>query len=202
MFFWGVDKHYRQLETNNLFFGHDYRQSFSCIMEDHTLPESPSFYIHTPVRADPTMAPEGQDSLTVVVPVGHINDDCPQDWPAIQKSAKEFVLHRLAGIGIVDLEKHIKFELSFTPLDWQSRYNLAKGSTHGLSHSLLQMGYLRPRNRHKNFQNLYFVGASTHPGTGLPTVLLSAKLTVERILEDTAVLQRIAKVKKGAIPIK
>jgi phytoene desaturase len=187
MFFWGVDKHYRQLETNNLFFGGDYRQSFSCIIDDHALPESPSFYMHAPVRADPSMAPEGQDSLTVIVPVGHINDDYPQDWPAIQKTAKEFVLQRLARIGIVDLEKHIKFELSITPLDWQSRYNLVKGSTHGLSHSLLQMGYLRPRNRHKNLRNLYFVGASTHPGTGLPTVLLSAKLTAERILEDSGI---------------
>jgi phytoene desaturase len=184
MFFWGVEKQYTQLKVNNLFFGKDYRQSFSCIMEDHALPESPSFYVHAPVRVDPSMAPEEQESLTVVVPVGHINDAFPQDWSAIQGSARDFILRRLAGIGIVDLEKHIKFEFTLTPLDWQRRYNLVKGSTHGLSHSLLQMGYLRPRNRHEDIHNLYFVGASTHPGTGLPTVLMSAKLTAERILQE------------------
>jgi phytoene dehydrogenase-like protein len=76
-------------------------------------------------------------------------------------------------------------EASFTPLDWQSRYNLSRGSAHGLSHRLTQMGYFRPQRRHKRFKNLYFVGASTHPGTGVPTVLVSARLTARRIMEET-----------------
>jgi phytoene dehydrogenase-like protein len=119
-----------------------------------------------------------------VVPVGHIDDTLQQDWPTVQKTARGFIHRRLARIGITDLEENIKFEEAFIPPDWKSRYNLVKGSTHGLSHSLFQMGYLRPRNRHKDIHNLYFVGASTHPGTGLPTVLFSAKLTVERILQE------------------
>jgi phytoene dehydrogenase-like protein len=94
------------------------------------------------------------------------------------------VLERLGEIGLSDLEEHIKFEVSCTPPDWQSRYNLVKGSNHGLGHNLKQMGYLRPHNRHDRYQNLYFVGASTHPGTGLPTVLVSARLTAERILQE------------------
>ena len=88
---------------------------------------------------------------------------------------------------LVDLEKNIEFEVSFSPHDWQQRYNLMKGSTHGLSHDLLQMAYLRPHNRHDRYRNLYFVGASTHPGTGLPTVLISARLTSERILQEAGV---------------
>ena len=184
MFFWGVDKEYDQLVTNNLYFGRNYRESFNCIIEDHALPESPSFYLHAPARADASMAPSGQDSLTAIVPVGHIDEASPQNWSMVQKSARDFIYRRLSRFGIGDLEEHIKFETAFTPLDWQSRYNLVKGSTHGLSHSLLQMGYLRPRNRHKDIQNLYFVGASTHPGTGLPTVLISAKLTADRILQE------------------
>jgi len=120
----------------------------------------------------------------VVVPVGHINDAAPQDWSAIQKRARQAVLQRLAQIGIDDLEEHIKFEVSYTPRDWQSRYNLTKGSNLGLGHNLTQMGYLRPRNRHGRYRNLYFVGASTHPGNGVATVLISARLTTERILRD------------------
>jgi phytoene dehydrogenase-like protein len=124
----------------------------------------------------------------VVVPVGHINDAAPQNWSAIQKRARQLVLERLAGIGVSDLEEHIKFEVSYTPHDWQSRYNLTKGAVLGLAHNLMQMGYLRPRNRHARYRNLYFVGASTYPGNGVATVLISARLTTERILQDAGVL--------------
>jgi phytoene dehydrogenase-like protein len=86
-----------------------------------------------------------------------------------------------------DLEKHLKFEVSYTPRDWRTRYNLARGSAFGLSHNFLQVGYLRPHNRHDRYRNLYFVGSSTHPGTGLPMVLLSARLTTERILAEHGV---------------
>jgi phytoene dehydrogenase-like protein len=87
-------------------------------------------------------------------------------------------------LGITDLEAHIKFETCFTPLSWRKRYNLVRGSTHGLCHNLMQLGYFRPGNRHPRYHNLYFVGASTHPGTGMPTALISARLTAHRIVED------------------
>ena len=186
-FYWGVDKQYPQLRVHNNFLGGDYRRSFDRIFKDLTLPDTPSFYLHAPVRVDPSLAPEGQDTLMVVVPVGHINDAAPQNWPAIQKRARQLVLERLAGIGISDLEEHIKFEVSYTPRDWQSRYNLTRGAVLGLAHNLTQMGYLRPRNRHARYRNLYFVGASTHPGNGVATVLISARLTTERILKDAGV---------------
>ena len=73
--------------------------------------------------------------------------------------------------------------------NWQTLYNLAKGAAFGLSHNFTQVGYLRPRNRHARLHNVYFAGASTHPGTGLPIVLLSARLTTERILNDAGVPQ-------------
>ncbi len=183
-FCWGVDKQYPQLGSHNLFIARDFRQSLDYIFKDLTLPDEPSFYLHAPARIDPSMAPQGQDTLTVVVPVGHIDAAAPQDWASIQQRARQFVLQRLARIGVDDLDKHIKFEVSYTPSDWQSRYNLSKGAGYGLSHTFLQMGYLRPRNRHARYRNLYFVGASTHPGAGLPTVLISARLATERIRRD------------------
>jgi phytoene dehydrogenase-like protein len=85
---------------------------------------------------------------------------------------------------VSDLRQHIKFEIVVTPLDWKDQFNLAKGAAFGLSHNFQQVGYLRPRNRHARYKNLYFAGASTHPGTGLPIVLLSAKLTTERIMKE------------------
>ena len=183
-FCWGVDKRYRQLGAHNLFIAADFRRSMKRIFEDRTLPDDPSFYVNAPTRIDPSLAPEGQDSLTVVVPVGHVADAADQDWPALCDQARMLVLRRLAGAGATDLEAHIKFEVSYTPPDWQSRYNLTRGASHGLSHTITQLGYLRPRNRHARYHNLYFVGTSTHPGTGLPSVLISARLADERIQAD------------------
>jgi phytoene desaturase len=188
-FYWGVDKPYPQLGPHTLFLGSNYRQSFDHILKDLTLPDEPSFYVHAPAQVDPAAAPKGQDTLMVVVPLGHINDATAQNWDAVQKRARQFVLQRLAETGADDLAEHIKFEVSYTPPDWQSRYNLTKGATLGLGHNLLQMGYLRPQNRHARYRNLYFVGSSTHPGNGVATVLVSARLTSERILQDAGVAQ-------------
>jgi phytoene dehydrogenase-like protein len=149
------------------------------------MPEEPNFYIHVPTRMDATAAPEGCDTLYAAVPVGHISLQNPQDWPGIQARARAIILNRFAQVGMADLETHIKVEAGFSPPDWQHRYNLTRGSAHGLSHKLTQMAYFRPHNRHSHYRNLYFVGASTHPGTGVPTVLVSARLTAQRILEDT-----------------
>ena len=185
MFYWGIDTVYPQLGTHNVFLASEYRGSFERIFKEHQLPDEPSFYVHAPARTDPSAAPAGEDTLMVLVPVGHLDESRPQDWEAMQARARAAVLHRLAvSAGASDLEQHLKFEISFTPRDWQSRYNLAKGAAFGLSHSFMQVGYLRPHNRHRRYGNLYFVGSSTHPGTGMPMALLSARLTTERILHE------------------
>jgi phytoene desaturase len=184
MFYWGLDKQYPQLGPHNLFLCGDYRQSFEDIFKRMGMSDEPNFYIHAPVRMDPSMAPAGHDTWYIAVPVGHLNDKVSQDWPRMQARARAFILQRLARLGLTDVAAHIRTEVSFIPQDWQTRYNLPFGSTHGLSHKLTQMAYLRPHNRHSRYHNLYFVGASTHPGTGVPTVLISAGLAAERILED------------------
>ena len=183
-FFWGVDKTYPDLSPHTLFLADDYRQNFASIIRDLDLPENPCLYLHAPTRLDPAMAPAGQDTLTAIVPVGHINENSEQDWAELRDRARAQVFRRLTQIGIHDLESHIKFELTYTPPSWRKRYNLVKGSTHGLSHTLTQLAYFRPHNWHSQYHNLYFVGASTHPGTGLPTALISARLVAQRILDD------------------
>lgn len=183
-FFWGMDKTYPALAPHTLFLADDYRENFESIIRDLTLPENPSLYVHAPARLDPSMAPPGEDTLTAIVPVGHLSESNEQDWETIRDRARQEVFRRLAAVGITDLQAHIKFEINYTPLSWRKRYNLMKGSTHGLCHNLTQLGYLRPRNRHPRYHNLYFVGASTHPGTGVPTALVSARLAARRILDD------------------
>jgi phytoene desaturase len=196
MFYWGVDKEYPQIAHHNVFLGGNYKASFDQIFNEHTLPDVPSFYIHAPSRTDPAAAPNGQDTLYVLVPVGHLDARTEQDWDAMIKRARQTVLTRIGKeMGATDLENHIKFEIIYQPKTWKERFNLAKGAAFGLSHNFWQVGYLRPQNRHQKYKNLYFTGASTHPGTGLPIVLLSARLTTQRILKDasTIAVQKMGK---------
>lgn len=183
-FFWGLDKPYESLPPHTLFLAHDYRENFKSIIDDLGLPENPSLYIHTPARLDPSMAPQGEDTVIAIVPVGHMSENGEQDWAKIRDEARQHVFRRLASLGIMDIESHIKFETNFTPLSWRKRYNLMKGSTHGLCHNLTQLGYFRPRNKHPRYHNLYFTGASTHPGTGMPTAMVSGRLSAQRIMDD------------------
>lgn len=183
-FFWGVDKPYLDLGPHTLFLADDYRQNFECIDRDLSLPANPSLYIHAPARLDPSMAPPGQDTLTAIIPVGHLSENGDQNWELLREQARQQVFRRLRTLGISDLEAHLKFEETLTPLSWREHYNLVKGATHGLSHRLTQMGYFRPSNRHPRYHNLYFVGASTHPGTGMPTAMVSGRLVARRIMEE------------------
>jgi phytoene desaturase len=183
-FFWGVDKTYETLPPHTLFLADDYRENFQSIIRDLDLPNNPCLYLHAPARLDPSMSPQGQDTLIAIVPVGHMNGNGGQDWAEIRDKARRHVFRRLATLGITDLEAHIKFETVYTPPSWLKHYNLMKGSTHGLCHNLTQLGYFRPRNRHPRYHNLYFAGASTHPGTGMPTAMVSGRLSAQRILDD------------------
>jgi len=183
-FFWGLDQPCPSLGPHTLFLADDYRRNFKSIMQDLTLPENPSLYVHVPSRLDPSMAPRGREGMIAIVPVGHLNEEQPQDWEALRERARKAVFQRLRLVGITGLEKHILFETNLTPLSWEKRYNLVKGATHGLSHTLIQLGYFRPANQHPYYHNLYFTGASTHPGTGIPTALVSGRLAAQRILDD------------------
>jgi phytoene desaturase len=182
-FFWGLDKPYETLPPHTLFLASDYRENFDSIIRDLSLPANPSLYIHAPARLDPSMAPQGQDTLIAIVPVGHMSANGEQDWGSLRDQARGHVFRRLRTLGIHDLEEHIKFEVNFTPLSWRKRYNLVKGSTHGLCHNLTQLGYFRPDFQHPRYHNLYFTGASTRPGTGMPTAMVSGRQAARRIMD-------------------
>jgi phytoene desaturase len=183
-FFWGVDKQYPELGPHTLFLSDDFQATFRSIGQGLSLPANATVYIHAPARLDASMAPPGQDTLIAIVPVGHLSDAGGQNWGRLRGLARQQVFRRLQALGIIDLEAHLKFERAYTPVTWANRYNLMKGSTHGLSHRLTQMAWFRPHNRHAQYRNLYFVGASTHPGTGIPTAMVSGRLAARRIQDE------------------
>jgi phytoene desaturase len=182
---WALDKTYPQLSHHNVFLSDDYQSNLTYIFRKKSLASNPSFYVHAPVRSDPSAAPPEQDSLSVIIPSGHLDERYSYDWNKLKNAARTSVIARLKKMGLDDIEQYIKFEICYLPQTWKNVYNLTRGATFGsLAHHILQMGYFRPHNRHKKYKNLYFAGGSTHPGNGVPLVLLSAKLTSERILKD------------------
>jgi len=188
VFHWGVDKVYPQLDHHSIFLNDPYKKGMEKIFNDKTLSDNPSFYIHAPVRSDKSAAPEHQDTLSIIVPAPQLDASVDQDWQKLKQTARDGVIRRLKEAGMTDIEEHIKFETCYLPKTWESYCNVTNGSVFGsLSHTILQMGYFRPHNRHSKYKNLYFSGGSTHPGNGIPLVLLSAKLTSERILKEITI---------------
>jgi phytoene desaturase len=192
-FFWGLDRRYPGLRPHTLFLGDSYREHFDGIDRGLPLPDEPAVYLHAPTSIDPTTAPAGRDTLVAVVPSAHLgyDGDDPgrvaqerERWDAERDRARAAVLRRLASIGLDDVERHITVEASATPPTWRDHHNLVWGATHGLAHTLTQLAYLRPHNRHARYRNLYFAGASTHPGTGVPTALVSGRLAARRVLDE------------------
>jgi phytoene desaturase len=182
-FHWGLDKVYPQLGHHSVVLSDGFREGLDKIFKDKSVSDHPSFYIHAPVRTDPDAAPANQDTLSFVVGTGHLDSMKKQNWEELKKKTRNALIQRLHQFGLEDIEQHIKFEICFTPESWENACNISRGSVFGsLAHNLMQMGYFRPHNQHSRYKNLFFVGGSTHPGNGIPNVLLSAKLTAEKIL--------------------
>lgn len=143
-------------------------------------------YLHTPTRTDPSMAPEGCESMYVLIPVANLAAEI--DWEKSAQPYAERVLRFLEQeIGLEDLRAHIDVLEIFTPQDFQRKNNAHLGSAWGVEPRLTQTAVLRPHNRSEDIDRLYLVGASTHPGAGLPGVLLTAETTERVMLEDLGV---------------
>lgn len=183
MLYLGTDRTYPTLRHHNFFLSSDYRRNFEEIFDAKVPPRDPSFYVNAPGRTDPSVAPTGGDNLFVLVPIPHLTDQ--MRWESGQvEQFKDKVYRKLEERGLTDLRKHVVVEQVVTPHEWREQYHLKYGAAFGLSHGLLQVGYFRPANKAAGIDGLYFVGASTVPGTGVPLVCLGARLVTERILAD------------------
>ncbi|MCC6811557.1 MAG: phytoene desaturase [Deltaproteobacteria bacterium] len=182
MFYFGVDRRCPELQHHNVFFDGDYKSGFADIFKHGRVPGAPSFYVAAPSRSDAALAPAGHEAIYVLVPVP--NTSFGTDFSKEVAPLRAKVLQRLARYGLADLERHIQVERVITPNDWQQGFNLAHGSIFGLSQGVTQIGPFRPQHRDPRLDNLYFVGASTQPGTGIPTVMISARLAAERIVAE------------------
>jgi phytoene desaturase len=182
LFYWGVDDECAGMLHHNVYLCRDFKTNLEQILKQKKLPSNPSFYTYIPTKTDPSLAPRGKNVMYILVPVPNLSSAV--DWPAGIARIRSQVLRRLKSEYGLDITKKIETEAVFTPHDFEAKFNLTDGSAFGLSHHFMQSGVFRPSNKSKDIQNLYFVGASTQPGGGIPMVTLSAKLATERILDD------------------
>lgn len=179
----GVRKSYPQLQHHTLILSERYKGLIDDIFDNKILPDDFSMYLHIPSQTDPSMAPEGCASMYVLIPVPNL--EASINWEETKKKYTDKILTFLENdFGLIDLRASIEVIETFTPLDFKHHRNSHLGSAWGVEPKLTQTAYFRPHNLSEDIEKLYFVGASTHPGAGVPGVLLTAETTVKLVVKD------------------
>jgi len=184
MLYLGIDKLYADEPHHHVLFADDYQRNVDEIRGEKEISQDMSIYVRNSSVTDPTVAPEGHSQLYILVPT--INCRHGHDWEATKKEYRDVVIKRIEErTGMKDLSEHIVAERVLTPTDWEEESSVFMGATFNLAHTMDQMLYFRPHNRLRGFDNLYLVGGGTHPGSGLPTVFESGRIS-SNLLCDAA----------------
>jgi len=181
----GLKKKLDKLAHHNLFFSGDLSKNLDQIFKDKVIPQDPSFYVHVPTVTDPSLAPSGKDILYLLIPVSNLmksSDDLLKHEERIRK----LVFDKINCLCGCNLDELIEVEHCFYPRDFIGRYNLKYGATFGLAHNLAQSAFFRPANFDSKIKNLYYVGASTQPGGGLPVVIAGSRIVADLIKQRKA----------------
>jgi len=175
MLYLGLDTFY-PLQHHMIVFAKDYAQNLREISHEKVLSTDMSLYIRNASATDPSLAPPGHSAIYVLVPVP--NNSSTVDWEQEAPKFRDRVLDVMeTRAGMNDLRAHIREEHVITPKDWEEERSVFLGATFNLAHSLGQMLYFRPHNQFEELRNCYLAGGGTHPGSGIPTILESGRIT-------------------------
>jgi phytoene desaturase len=179
--YFGTSRRYldSKLEHHNIILGERYEELLADIFHDKKLPEDFSLYLHMPTKTDPSLAPEGCEGFYVLSPVPHL--DSGINWNEKAKPYRDRIINFLEKNYLPNLEENIVVEHHIDPLHFQQTLNSYKGSAFSIEPILTQSAWFRPHNKSEDVEDLFFVGAGTHPGAGLPGVLSSAKIAEDLI---------------------
>ena len=183
LIYFGTQRKYPGLQHHNVIFGPRYRELLGDIFERGKLADDFSLYLHAPTRSDPSLAPPDCDGFYVLSPVPHLGK-LAVDWQAEGPRYAAKILNYLEQRYMPGLTESIVTRRIFTPNDFKTELNAHHGSAFSLEPRLLQSAYFRVHNRDSDIRGLYFVGAGTHPGAGIPGVVNSGKATANLILDD------------------
>jgi phytoene desaturase len=182
MLYLGIEGRYDHLGHHTIYLDKDHGRNLREIEDLHLLSQSPSFYVQNACVTDPSLAPKGMSTLYVLVPVSHRHPNV--DWSIERARFRALTLANLARVGIDGIETRIRFEHMVTPADWEQTHEIHRGATFNMAHNLSQMLHLRPHNRFEDLEAVYLVGGGTHPGSGLPVIFESARITSRLVIED------------------
>jgi phytoene desaturase len=176
MLYLGLDTIYRDEPHHHILFADDYRRNVEDIRGEREVSQDMSIYVRNSSVTDPQVAPAGKSGLYILVPT--INTRHGFDWKRHKQEYRDRVLERIEQrTGMKNLRRHIVEERILTPDDWRDGLDVFMGATFNLAHTLDQMLYLRPHNRMRGYENLFLVGGGTHPGSGLPTIYESGRIS-------------------------
>jgi phytoene desaturase len=179
----GTDRRFEPLRHHTLLVGTEYREFIRAVTRGRRLPRSFSTYVHAPARTEAAMAAPGGDSLAVLLPVPNLRAGF--DWTRQADGLRDALVRDLElQFGLTGLDAAVVAEHRMTPLDFLHEYGAVWGNAFALEPTLQQSAYLRHPNRDRQLAGLYFVGGGTHPGAGIPGVLLGAGVTVDLIRQD------------------
>ncbi len=184
MMYLGIEGRF-DLPHHTIQIAEDYAKNLDDIENRHVLSEDPSFYVQNACVTDPGLAPRGHSTLYVLAPVTHQHPNV--DWGKERARHRELMFRQIRKAGYEGVESRIRYERIITPADWDTRYEIHRGATFNLAHTLDQMLHLRPRNRFEDLDGVYLVGGGTHPGSGLPVIFESARISTRLLLEDLGV---------------
>ncbi len=184
--YFGLKRQHPAIPHHSILFGPRYRELLKDIYSHGTLADDFSLYLHHPTASDPDLAPEGCSGFYVLSPVPHLGK-FPADWNAIAPIYADRILSYLEERLIPGLKEDLVTMRTFTPANFRTELNAHLGSAFSLEPLLWQSAYFRTHNRDDVLKNLYFVGAGTHPGAGIPGVVGSAKATARLMLKDFGV---------------
>lgn len=187
----GVKKRYAELSHHNIFFSPDYRSEFESMVDSRQPAQDPTIYVANTSFADPTHAPEGCSNLFVLVNAPPLEKKGSNgstrylvDWESRKHAYRDLIVRKLESYGINDIERNLEYQRIITPLDFERSYHAFRGSIYGTSSNGRMSAFLRPPNKSRSVQNLFFVGGSSHPGGGIPLVLLSGKIVSDLVLRE------------------
>jgi phytoene desaturase len=183
MLYLGLEGLDEELAHHTIYLSADYRRNIAEIEAGRAPPTEPSFYVQNACVTDPELAPPGHSTLYVLVPVGNRTGD-GIDWAREQHKFRAMAIERLKLLGLRNIEARIRFEKLLTPDDWETQMAIHRGATFNLAHSLDQMLCFRPHNRFEDLDRVYLVGGGTHPGSGLPVIFESARITSRLLADD------------------
>ncbi len=182
MMYLGIEGRYDDVSHHTIYLADNYKDNLRDIEERHALSANPSFYVQNACVTDESLAPPDHSTLYVLLPVTH--DTGSVDWAKEAPRYRAIALEQMQKIGLGDVERRIRTEKILTPKGWAEDFDLYKGATFSMAHSLDQMLHLRPHNRFEDVRQMYLVGGGTHPGSGLPVIFESARITSRLLLED------------------